>query len=69
MDNNNIDFKDLWKKQTINQPNIEELLARLKQFKKANLRSFWKTNSMLFATSAFILFAISKCNQNWKITM
>jgi len=56
MDNNNIDFKDLWKKQTINQPNIEELLARLKQFKKANLRSLWKTNVMLFATSAFILF-------------
>lgn len=56
MDNNNIDFKDLWKKQTINQPNIEELLARLKQFKKANLRSLWKTNVMLFSTSAFILF-------------
>jgi len=56
MDNNNIDFKDLWKKQTINQPNIGELLARLKQFKKANMKCFWKTNVMLFATSAFILF-------------
>ncbi|WP_029270674.1 hypothetical protein [Flavobacterium sp. KJJ] len=56
MDNNNIDFKDLWKKQTVSQPNIEDLLARLKQFKKANLRSLWKTNILLFATSAFILF-------------
>lgn len=56
MDNNNIDFKDLWKKQTISQPNIEDLMARLKQFKKASLRSLWKTNILLFATSAFILF-------------
>lgn len=56
MDNNNIDFKDLWKKQTVNQPNIEDLMARLKQFKKAGLRSLWKTNILLFATSAFIVF-------------
>jgi Flp pilus assembly protein TadB len=56
MDNNNIDFKDLWKKQTVSQPNIEDLMARLKQFKKASLRSLWKTNILLFATSAFILF-------------
>ena len=56
MDNNNIDFKDLWKKQTVNQPNIEDLMVRLKQFKKAGLRSLWITNILLFATSAFILF-------------
>ncbi|CAD0003448.1 hypothetical protein [Flavobacterium salmonis] len=56
MDSNNIDFKDLWKKQTVNQPNIEDLMARLKQFKKAGLRSLWKTNILLFATSAFIIF-------------
>jgi hypothetical protein len=57
MENNtNIDFKDLWKKQTVSQPNIEDLLARLKQFKKAGLRSLWKTNILLFATSAYILF-------------
>lgn len=52
----NIDFKDLWKKQTINQPNMDDLVARLQQFKKANLRSLWKTNILLFCTSAFILF-------------
>ena len=56
MDNNNIDFKDLWKKQTVNKPNIEDLLARLKQFKKASLRSLWRTNILLAATSAFIIF-------------
>ena len=56
MDNNNIDFKDLWKKQTVNQPNIEDLMARLKQFKKASLRSLWITNILLFAISVFILF-------------
>jgi Flp pilus assembly protein TadB len=56
MDSNNIDFKDLWKKQTVNQPNIEDLMERLKQFKKAGLRSLWKTNILLFATSAFVIF-------------
>lgn len=56
MDNNNIDFKDLWKKQAVSQPNIEDLMARLKQFKKEGLRSLWKTNILLFATSAFIIF-------------
>jgi Flp pilus assembly protein TadB len=57
MENNtNIDFKDLWKKQTVSQHNIEDLMARLKQFRKAGLRSLWKTNIMLFATSAFIIF-------------
>jgi predicted signal transduction protein with EAL and GGDEF domain len=57
MDNdNNIDFKDLWKKQTISQSNIEELLARLKQFKKTSLRSLWIANILLFVTSAFIVF-------------
>lgn len=56
MDNSNIDFKDLWKKQTISQPNIEDLMARLKQFKKAAVRSLWVTNFLLLATSFFILF-------------
>lgn len=51
---NNIDFKDLWKKQSVIQPNIEDLLTRLKQFKKVALRSLWITNVLLFATSIFI---------------
>jgi len=56
MDNNNIDFKDLWKKQTISQPDIEDLLTRLKQFKKTSLRILWITNIVLFATCVFIVF-------------
>jgi len=56
MDNNNIDFKDLWKKQTVSQPNIEDLMARLKQFKKAALRSLWVANFLLAITSVFIIF-------------
>lgn len=54
--NNNIDFKDLWKQQSLSPPNMEELMARLKQFKKAGLRSLWKTNILLFATAVFIIF-------------
>ena len=53
---NNIDFKDLWKKQPVSQPNFEDLLARLKQLKKAALRSLWITNILLIATSIFIAF-------------
>lgn len=57
MDNdNNIDFKDLWKKQSVSQPNMSDLLARVSKFKKAALRSLWMTNIMLLATSAFIIF-------------
>ncbi|MDQ6471477.1 hypothetical protein RB619_12555 [Flavobacterium sp. LHD-80] len=57
MDNdNNIDFKDLWKKQTVSQPDMQDLLSRVSKFKKASLRSLWMTNILLFATSAFIIF-------------
>ncbi|MBE8727227.1 hypothetical protein [Flavobacterium hungaricum] len=52
----NIDFNDLWKKQTVSQSSIEDLKNRIKQFKKASLRSVLKTNLVLFATSAFIIF-------------
>jgi len=53
---NNLDFKDLWKKQTINQPDIKDLQDRVSKFKKIALRSLWITNILLFATSAFIIF-------------
>ncbi|MCD9576912.1 hypothetical protein [Flavobacterium soyae] len=57
MDNdNNIDFKDLWKKQSVSQPDMQDLLARLNKFKRAGLRSLWITNILLLATSAFIVF-------------
>lgn len=54
--NNNIDFKDLWKKQSVNQPDMKDLLGRLKEFKAAGLRHLWITNILLFATTAFIVF-------------
>lgn len=53
---NNIDFKDLWKKQTISQPDMKDLLERVNKFKKAALRSLWIINILLLATSAFIIF-------------
>ncbi|MEN2490064.1 hypothetical protein AAYQ05_19835 [Flavobacterium sp. B11] len=57
MDNdNNIDFKDLWKKQSVSQPDMTDLLARINKFKKTSLRCLWLTNILLLATSAFIAF-------------
>lgn len=57
MDNdNNIDFKDLWKKQTVSQPDMQDLLSRVSVFKKAAMRSLWMTNIMLLTTSIFIIF-------------
>lgn len=54
--NNNIDFKDLWKQQTVSPPNMEELLSKLKHFKKLSMSKLIKTNVMLIATSFFIGF-------------
>ncbi|WP_374174166.1 hypothetical protein [Flavobacterium tructae] len=54
--NNNIDFKDLWKKQSVSQPDMKDLLGRLKEFKAAGLRHLWITNILLLATTVFILF-------------
>lgn len=53
---NNIDFKGLWKRQTVSQPNIDELLSRLKQFKRESLKKMIITNILLITTSAFIFF-------------
>lgn len=53
---NNIDFKDLWKQQAVSPPNIEELLSKLKHFKRVSLRKLVITNVLLIATSAFIIF-------------
>jgi hypothetical protein len=53
---NNIDFKNLWNQQAVNQPNIEELLSKLKQFKRVSLSKLVITNVLLIATSVFIVF-------------
>lgn len=52
----NIDFKNIWKQQTSNKPNLEELLGKLKKFKKENLRKLICSNLSLTATSVFIIF-------------
>jgi hypothetical protein len=54
--NNNIDFRDLWKQQTVSPPNMEELLSKLKHFKRVSLRKLIMTNVLLIATSVFIGF-------------
>ncbi|MBG6112030.1 putative permease [Flavobacterium sp. CG_9.10] len=53
---NNIDFKDLWKQQSIGQSNINDLLAKLKHFKKTSLRKLILTNLLLIATCFLIVF-------------
>lgn len=54
--NNNIDFKDLWKQQTVCPPNMGELLSKVKHFKKVSLRKLILTNVLLIATCFFIGF-------------
>lgn len=53
---NNIDFKDLWTKQTISPLNTDDLFSKLNLFKKASLRKLIITNVLLIATCAFIIF-------------
>ncbi|WP_268848652.1 hypothetical protein [Flavobacterium aestivum] len=56
MDNDNIDFKDLWKRQAVSQPNIDDLFSKLKDFKRVNLRKLVLINVLLVATCGFIIF-------------
>lgn len=52
----NIDFKNLWKQQAVSPPNMEELLSKLKHFKKISMRKLILTNALLIATSVIIIF-------------
>ena len=52
----NIDFKNIWKQQTSNKPNLEELLGKLKKFRNENLRKLICSNLSLIFTSLFIVF-------------
>jgi len=52
----NIDFKNIWKQQTSNKPNMEELLGKLKKFRNQNLRRLIFSNIGLITTSLLILF-------------
>ncbi|AZA78044.1 hypothetical protein EG347_11205 [Chryseobacterium sp. G0186] len=52
----NIDFKNIWKQQTSNKPNMEELLGKLKKFRNDSLRKLILTNLLLIATCLGIAF-------------
>lgn len=52
----NIDFKALWQQQPVSQPDMKDLMNRLHQFKRSNIRRLIKTNILLVATSLFIGF-------------
>jgi hypothetical protein len=54
--NNNINFNDLWAKQTSIQPNTVDLFSRIKKMKQSNLKKLIRTNMLLIATSVFIIF-------------
>lgn len=56
MDNDNIDLKNIWQQQKVSQPNIEDLLNRIRKFKKSSLRRLIFSNIMLIGTSIFIVF-------------
>ncbi|OCA70819.1 hypothetical protein BBI01_12830 [Chryseobacterium artocarpi] len=52
----NIDFKNIWKQQTSNKPDLKELLGKLKKFKNENLRKIIIMNILLITTSLGIAF-------------
>lgn len=68
MDSNDLYFKDLWKKQSASKPNIEDLLARVRQFKKVSLRRLWITNILLAATCISIIFIWYYCQPEFLST-
>lgn len=52
----NIDFKNIWKQQTSNKPNPEELIDKLKKFRNQNLRKLILANIGLITTSLLIIY-------------
>lgn len=52
----NIDFKNIWKQQTSNKPNLEELIGKLKKFRNQNLRRLILANIGLITTSLLIIY-------------
>ncbi|MBK1898053.1 hypothetical protein [Chryseobacterium paridis] len=54
MEPTNIDFKNIWQKQKVSEPNFQDLLNKLKQFKNKSLRKLMITNVLLVLTSLFI---------------
>ena len=51
-----LDFKNLWQQQQVAPPNMDELLHKLKKFKKAGLKQVVIVNIILLITAAMITF-------------
>lgn len=51
----NVNFKELWAKQTSIAPNPENLIAEIKKMHQYNLKKLVFTNILLIATSIFII--------------
>src|SRR6201985_2364240 len=56
MENNNINFNELWAGQKTSAPNTEDLFLKINRFKKDTIKKLLFTNIMLAATTAFIIF-------------
>ena len=54
--NANIDFKNLWKQQKAEQPEMDDLLLKMKAYKNAGLKRLLITNSLLLSTVVGIAF-------------
>lgn len=52
----NIDFKNLWKQQESEQPQLDNLLLKLKSYRNAGFKRLLITNSLLMATVLGIAF-------------
>lgn len=53
---NNIDFKDLWVKQTISPFNTNDLFSKVNRLKRTSLRKLIIANVLLIVTCVFIMF-------------
>ena len=53
---NNIDIKEIWNNQEVFEPNLNEFLKSINDFKRKNLKNIFIANVLLILTSIFIVF-------------
>lgn len=51
----NIDFKNLWKQQDVEQPNMDDLLLKLKKFNNTGIMRIVAANALMITVSAGII--------------
>lgn len=68
MNTDNINFNELWSAQKAEQPSIENLLVKMKDFKKSNRKRIIFTNVILVFTSIFILLIWLYYKPQWVTT-